>query len=96
MLEGVDLDQPASVLWWADSNTPTKGFRRGGSRRQFETLRAALNFALNILTETERGTALVNFDSPPFALDFNAPGVREKAKEWYRSIALEPDTRWTY
>jgi hypothetical protein len=87
MLEGVDLDQHASVLWWSDGDTPTKGFKWGGTRRQFQTLRAALNFVLNILTETERGTALVNFDSPPFALDFNAP---ETARQAHARVTRRP------
>ena len=87
MLEGVDLDQPAGVLWWADEQIPTKGFKWGGSNHQFGTLWAALNFALTQLSESELGTAVVNFNSPPGSIDFNDPEVRERAKEWYAKAA---------
>ena len=66
MLEGVDLDQRANVLWWPDQ-APGGGFQRGRGSHPFETLRAALIFVLD-LTETERGTAHVTFSSAPFNL----------------------------
>jgi hypothetical protein len=77
MLEGVDLDQRANVLWWPDQAPVRPGFQRVRGDRRFDTLRAALIFVLD-LTETERGTAYVTFDSAPFKLDFHDREVREK------------------
>jgi len=78
VLEGIDLSQSASVSWWADVDVPTRGFKWGGSSRQFGTLRAALDFVLNRLSKTELGTALIEFASPSSPFDFNDPKVREK------------------
>ena len=87
MLEGVDLDQRANVLWWPDQ-APGGGFQRGRGSHPFETLRAALIFVLD-LTETERGTAHVTFSSAPFKLDFHEREVREKC-EALRAILGSP------
>jgi hypothetical protein len=80
-MEGVDLNQPALVLWWADGDLPVTGFKWGGSSRQFGTLRDAINFVRSQLTATERGTAIINFDMPPYSLDFKASDAMSKAEE---------------
>jgi hypothetical protein len=77
-MEGIDLDQPALVLWWDDSalRAPCQAPQWGGSDRHFATLRTAINFVLT-LSERERSTALINFDSPPHSLNFSDPGIEE-------------------
>lgn len=70
MLEGVDLDQPARVLCWADGESPTE--REGpiwGSDRLFPSLRDAINFVRQ-LSEDERRTALITFGSFPHKIEF--------------------------
>ena len=72
MLEGVDLDQPATVLWWVDGDRPTKESDWANSTtRKFERLPEAINFVMALLTETAQANALVCFESPPFWLRFD-------------------------
>ena len=78
VLEGIDLSQSASVSWWADVDVPTRGFKWGGCAYDFGETCVALDFVLNRLTKTERGTALIEFASPSSPFDFNDPKVREK------------------
>jgi hypothetical protein len=71
MLCGINLAQPAVVLWWADGDlqTPDAGAKWGGSSRQFGTLQETIRFVKTELTNSERSTAIVNFDSAPNTLD---------------------------
>jgi hypothetical protein len=70
-VERDDLDQPASVSWWAGGEMPTdEGYLGGGSDRQFATLRAAIEFVRRGLSEEERLTAVIVFDRPRGTLDF--------------------------
>jgi hypothetical protein len=69
-LESIDSDQPARVLWWANGELPTE--REGpiwGSDRFFSSLRDAINFVANELSDSERSTAIITFGSPPYKID---------------------------
>lgn len=68
-------------MYWPDGDQPTDGYARCRGNRSFGTLRAALNFVLIELTESERGTAYVSFALPPYSLDFNDPKTGRKAQE---------------
>lgn len=85
MLEGANLEQAATVLWWPDDEVATRAneFKRARGSRQFGTLRAALLFVLETLSDNERRTALVELYFWPFELDFSRPEVLEASKSWH-------------
>jgi hypothetical protein len=51
------------------------------------TLRAALLFVLETLSDNERRTALVELYFWPFKLDFGRPEVLEASKSWHAILA---------
>jgi hypothetical protein len=62
MLNDVDLEQQGSVLWWPEGQLPTKEHPEwGGRNNQFNTLRAAIDFVMQ-LSEPEQKQRL----SPSF------------------------------
>jgi hypothetical protein len=84
-MQGVNLNQPAKALWWANDDLPRNGeLKWGGSDRQFGTLRDAINFVLTKLSPSELTTVLILFDSDPGSLNFAEAEVREQVKQWIR------------
>jgi hypothetical protein len=80
-MEGVDLEQPARVLWWGKDQIPMTGLAWGGSDRKFKSLRKAIIFVLQELSKAERHTALILIDAKPHSLNFSLPGAKKAAKE---------------
>jgi hypothetical protein len=72
MFGTVDLRQPARVQW-------KPGVESAPITRHFGSLRDALIFVRTELKEEERGAARVEFDSPPYSLDYADPNMHEKA-----------------
>ena len=72
MFAAVDLRQPARVQWKPDDQSEP-------ITRHFGSLRDALIFVRAELKEEERVAARVEFDSPPYRLDYADPNMREKA-----------------